>query len=271
MENLCLFSRFREIDAINQTDLELFRNREIKAKEIFYIAEISKAQAYEFVKRYHYLGDAKFFCVQSFGLFYKKTDELVGCAAYSLPQGNVALKGWFGLENQTKNIYELSRLCLLPTLNGTNATSFLLGGSVKRLKKQGFVRAVITLADSNRHVGSIYQVCNFKYYGLTDAKCDFFRFDGKVNPRGKTKGVRGVWIPRTRKHRYCYLLDDKLEVLYEEEPFLPQKDDFIALECCNGDGVVKDNRFGDYYTCPHCSGRLERLPNEMRKVVGECT
>ena len=117
-------------------DFERFKNRECRAKDIFSIQEITKPQAYEFVRKYHYLGDAKFFCVKAFGLFFDKTNELVGCATYSLPQGIDALKGWFSLGNSTKNIFELSRLCMLPELNGTNATSFLLGGSLKELNKQ---------------------------------------------------------------------------------------------------------------------------------------
>lgn len=46
-------------------DFNKFRNREIKAKQIFKIIEITKNVAYEFVRKYHYLGDAKFFCVQA--------------------------------------------------------------------------------------------------------------------------------------------------------------------------------------------------------------
>ena len=175
-------------------DFERFKNREIKAKEIFYIKEINKTTSYEFVRKYHYLGDAKFFCCQAFGLFYKKNDELIGVATYSQPQGAVSLKGWFSLDNNNTNIYELSRLCLLPSLNGTNATSFLLGGSIKLLKKEGYCRAIITLADSSRHVGSIYQVCNFKYYGLTSSKSDFItNIDGKmkINAKMKTKMFKG--------------------------------------------------------------------------------
>lgn len=239
-----------------QNDVELFKNREIKAKAIFEIKEIDKTTSYEFIRKYHYLGDAKFFCAQAFGLFYRKTNELVGCATYSQPQGIVALKSWFGMDNKTTNIYELSRLCMLPILNGTNATSFLLGGSIKQLKKQGVVRAIITLADSSRHVGSIYQVCNFKYYGLTDAKTDFFAADGKVNPRGATKSMRGVWLPRTRKHRYAYILDPELKVLYPEQKYKPDKGDNINLECCHGTGFVHDARFDEYYTCPRCTGHL---------------
>lgn len=100
-----------------QEELLLFSHREIKAKDVFYIKEIAKPQAYEFVSKYHYLGDAKFFCEQAFGLFAIHGDQLLGVATFSQPQGNVALKGWFGLTNQDKCVYELSRLCLSPSLN----------------------------------------------------------------------------------------------------------------------------------------------------------
>lgn len=108
--------------------LNAFKNREVKAKSIFDIKPITKKEAYDFVKQYHYLGEAKFFSKEAFGLFTKEDGEMVGCATFSLPQGNVALKGWFSLGNDTKDIYELSRLTVLPVLNKTNATSFLLGG-----------------------------------------------------------------------------------------------------------------------------------------------
>jgi hypothetical protein len=147
---------------------------------------------------------------------------------------------------------------MLPQLNGSNATSYLLGGSIKILKKEGFCRAVITLACSERHVGSIYQVCNFKYYGLSSPKTDFFREDGKCNPRGKTSEWHGVWLPRPRKHRYAYILDKTLQCNYEEVP-KPSQVETYELPCCNGTHVVHDKRFNKYYTCPRCTGKLEEL------------
>ena len=135
-------------------DIELFKGQGVKARAIFQIEEIGKNAAYEFVRRYHYLGDAKFFCTQAFGLFYKPEHRMVGVATYQLPQGTLALQSWFGLPPSCTDIYELGRLCMLPQLNGSNATSFLLGGSIKQLKKQGRIRAVVTLATSDRHVGS---------------------------------------------------------------------------------------------------------------------
>lgn len=238
------------IEEKNKLDTVLlqFKNQEVKAKNVFQIREIDKNTAYEFVRRHHYLADAKFFAKYSFGLFVG--EELVGAATYSNPQGIVAMKSWFNLPNSDQQVVELSRLCMLPPLNGTNATSFLLGNSLQLLRPKG-VKAVITLADSSRHVGSIYQVCNFKYYGLTDMKSDFFAADGRVNPRGPTKNVQGVWLPRTRKHRYCYLLDSRFPILLVEQP-KPIRGTVNTYVCCQGTGKVLDRRFGVTYPCPKC-------------------
>ena len=231
-----------------------FITREVKAKEIFTIKLIDKKVAYEFIKVYHYLGDAKFFAKYSFGLYHKETNELMGVTTFSNPQGNVALKGWFGLPNSDQTVLELSRLCVLPDLNGTNATSYLLGNSIRLLRKEG-IRAVITLADDSRHNGSIYQVCNFTYYGLTDKKSDFFHFNNgewKVNPRGPTKDKMGVWINRTQKHRYAYIIDKDLKCLYGQQPY-PKKTDVKEYDCCSGTKIVKDKRYSIDYPCPKCT------------------
>ena len=235
--------------------IEDFKERKVKAKDIFEIKWIDKNVAYAFIKDYHYLGDAKFFSKFSFGLF--MGHELVGVATYSNPQGISAMKSWFGLSNSDQSIMELSRLCMLPELNGSNATSYLLGNSMKMLKAYG-IRAVITLADDSRHVGSIYQVCNFKYYGLTDKKTDFYTADGRLNPRGSTKNVEGVWLPRTRKHRYCFLLDRRTKVLLKEEK-RPSVDELSDYGCCGGTNEVYDKRFNKKYTCPKCTGKIEEI------------
>ena len=233
------------------TSIIEFIGRQKKAKEVFYIKQIEKSEAYEFIKQYHYLGDAKFFSKFAYALIDRETEQVMGVSTFSNPQGNVALKGWFGLPNTDQTVLELSRLCIYPTLNGTNATSYLLGNSIKLLKKEG-VRAVITLADSSRHVGSVYQVCNFTYYGLTDKKSDFYRWDGKVNPRGATKDLEGVWVPRTRKHRYAYIIDKSLKCNYTQEE-RPRKDGETKYDCCGGKKIVEDKRFNKKYTCPVCS------------------
>lgn len=240
--------------------IERFKNREVKAKDVFSIMQIDKALAYAFVSTYHYLGKAEFFAKYAFGLWC--CGELVGVATYSNPQGTTALQGWFGLGNDDQSVLELSRLAMLPILNGTNATSFFLSGSIRELKRFG-VRAVITLADASRHIGSIYQVCNFKYYGLANDKQDFFRYpDCKKNPRGKVKEVQGVWLPRTKKHRYAYIMDKRLKCCYSEQK-APSKKYTIGTICCGGGLEVYDNRFEQWYSCPVCTGRLVKIEHDQ--------
>lgn len=246
---------------MNTSNLLLFKERKIKAKDIFRIDRIDNAEAYNFVRQYHYLGDAQFFAMYAYGLVERESHQLVGVATYSIPQGTVSLQSWFGLNTDTKDIVELSRLCMLPELNGTNATSFLLGNSIKLLKQEK-VRAVITLATQNRHVGSIYQVCNFKYYGLSDQKTDFYRADGKKNPRGETKDSHGVWITRPRKHRYAYIIDDTLHCLLPESK-RPKLGNIVPLECCSNTHKVFDHRFHEYYSCPICTGKLVHIDGSM--------
>lgn len=235
-----------------------FKNRTIPAKDIFEIREISKNDAYAFVRQFHYLGDAKFFCQQAFGLFYWPDNMLVGCATFQQPQGISVLKSWFDLPNSCTDIYELGRLCMFPPLNGTNATSFLLGGAIKQLKKAKRIRAVITLATSDRHVGSIYQVCNFTYYGLTDKKSDFYCADGRKNPRGPVRHERGVWVERPQKHRYAYILDPSLTIKLLPKQH-PKKDDLVPNNCCGSSYFIEDRRFGDWYTCPVCNHDFYRI------------
>lgn len=133
-----------------------------------------------------------------------------------------------------------------------------------KMLKQHCIRAVITLADSNRHIGSIYQVCNFKYYGLTDSRTDFYTLGDngkfKTNPRGATKHLHGIWLPRTRKHRYCYMLDKKLKPLHEEQPH-PTVKSTIDNDCCNGNFCVYDERFNEWWTCPRCCETLQKIDN----------
>ena len=43
------------------TKIDKFKNREVKAKEIFTIKEVEKTTAFNFISKFHYLKEAKFF------------------------------------------------------------------------------------------------------------------------------------------------------------------------------------------------------------------
>ena len=91
------------------------------------------------------------------------------------------------------------------------------------LRKETNVRAILSYADSDYHVGYIYQATNFKYYGLTAPKKDFWilQEDGtyKKHQRGKIRELQGEWRPRSRKHRYLLIFDKRLKCKWKEQPY----------------------------------------------------
>jgi GNAT superfamily N-acetyltransferase len=187
------------------------------------VEPISYNHAYELVNAFHYLGSKRFIGQHAFGLI--ADIQVIGAVVYSpLSVPNSATSA-FGFERGNyPDLLEMSRLVLEPELNGKNYGSMLVGRSLRILKQRG-IRAVISYADSSRHIGSIYQACNFGYYGLTPQKSDFYFEDGTKLSRGKSKGFVGQWQPRSRKHRYLYLLDKKLVPIWEKQPY-PKLDEF---------------------------------------------
>ena len=181
------------------------------------VEPITYNNAYELVNAFHYLGSKRFMGQHAFGLI--QDLKVIGAVVYSpLSVPNSATSA-FGLpRGNYPDLLEMSRLVLEPELNGKNYGSMLVGRSLRMLKQRE-VRAVISYADSSRHNGAIYQACNFGYYGLTAPKTDFYLLDGTQVTRGKVKGLEGQWLPRTRKHRYLYLLDKRLKPIWEQEPY----------------------------------------------------
>jgi hypothetical protein len=191
-------------------------------KSDFYIDKVCKEEIKNLLYTHHYLKDESkdFKSGFNYGLF-KSTFEcplnlggcLGACIFSSLPVPEIAV-GAFGLErNQQKGIYELSRLCIHPDIQKEeyNITSWFLSRCIRRFKKDANVSAILSYADSTRHNGIIYRACNFKYYGLTDPKKDFYYADGTKHSRGSVKGVEGEWKDRSRKHRYLMIFDKELE------------------------------------------------------------
>ncbi len=188
------------------------------------IKKISKQEAAEILNKYHYLSHQGFSFRSGFnyGLFIE--NKLIGVAIYHTLSVPETAKGCFGLErNQQKGLYELGRLALNPNYYAKNLTSWFLSKTIKLLRKEINVKAILSYADSELHNGYIYQATNFKYYGLTDSKVDFWikQDNGtyKKHQRGKIKGLEGEWRPRTRKHRYLLIFDKTLKCLWKQETY----------------------------------------------------
>ena len=139
----------------------------------------------------------------------------------SFPVPEIA-KGAFGLERDEQDgLFELSRLCVDPEIQKEeyNITSWFVSRCIKKFRKDTNVRSLLSYADSSHHDGIIYRACNFKYYGLTDPKKDFYYSDGTKHSRGSVKGIEGEWKDRTRKHRYMMVFDKSLNILWNEEKY----------------------------------------------------
>lgn len=192
-------------------------------KTDFKIAVITKKQSESLLLTYHYLKDISrgFKSGYNFGLF--KDDKIVGvCIFTGFPVPELS-KGMLGLQRDEQDgLFELSRLCLEPVIQETehNLASWFVSRCIKQLCKITKVRIILSYADSEYHNGIVYRACNFKYYGTTDSKKDFWikQEDGtfKKHSRGKIKGIEGEWRNRTIKHRYVYQIDKTLNILWKQ-------------------------------------------------------
>lgn len=203
----------------------------------YYLDYISKEEAESILNKYHYLSVKKiskdFKSGVNIGLFYGGIPindglyfggELVGACIFTgfpVPELSVSM---FGLDRDDQdNLFELSRLCIVPKHQETehNITSWFVSRSLKKMKTKHNARAVLSYADCGHHKGIIYRACNFKYYGKTNKKSDFYILDNFGNytkmSRGKTKGLKGEWRERTQKERFVIVYDKKLKIKWIEK------------------------------------------------------
>lgn len=196
-----------------------------KLKERYFIERISRVAAKKLLDAYHYLHEeGNYRSGYNYGLFDSTSRILIGVCVFHTVSGKELAKGCFGQSgHKVDGFYELGRLCINPHFHEKNITSFFLSNSINIFRKQSDVRALLTYADSGHHVGYIYQACNFKYYGLSDQKNDFFvrQFNGtfKKLQRGKCKHLDGEWRPKPQKHRYMIIYDASLKTLWLEQPY----------------------------------------------------
>lgn len=171
--------------------------------------KIKMDSAQKAYRAWHYLGDQGFIAQIHFGAYFN--NKLEGAISYG-PTNATDLDGFWtrlsqferGPEKATTELrptfrwWEIKRLTMSPSCP-RNSESRFIGVTLRLLRKLSDVRGVVTYADDAQgHVGTIYKAAGFKGLGLTAAKNDFW-VNGKIQQRGKTKGVAGEWRPRSRK------------------------------------------------------------------------
>jgi len=186
------------------------------------VKQISKEEASSLLNPYHYLTKESkgFRSGDNYGAFID--DKLLAVCIFTCPSVPELVKGCFGLERkEQEGIFELGRLVKHP--DAPIILSHFVATSIKQLREKTDVRAILSYADSRYHTGYIYQSLNFKYYGLTKQKTDFWfeQEDGSYikHIRGKVKGSKGEWRPRPRKHRYLMVYDKNLCSRWKEEVY----------------------------------------------------
>ena len=191
-------------------------------KSDYYIQRVPKSEIKELLYNCHYLKDISkdFKSGYNYSLYKKSFTDVLNiggslgaCVFTNLPVPEVA-KGAFELErHEQQGLFELSRLCIRPDTQSSeyNITSWFVSKAIRQLRRDTEVKAILSYADNDFHSGTIYRACNFKYYGLTVRKKDFYYSDGTKHSRGKVKGSEGKWKDRSRKHRYLMVFDKELQ------------------------------------------------------------
>lgn len=136
------------------------------------------------VAKYHYARGGSNTCVYMHGLYERSTSRLVG-VAWWLPPTRVACESVNKAD--WKKVLSLTRLVCLPDAP-KNAASFLLGHSVRLIRKDGRFVSLVTYADESQgHTGTIYRAANWTYVGRTGPYPRWLDKDGKQVAAKATK------------------------------------------------------------------------------------
>ena len=161
------------------------------------IRKIRFETALLFYKKWHYLGDTIFLATINYGAYF--SNILRGVISYGSPNAT-EINGYFNRHTQN-GWFEIKRLAMDDKAPKYSESRFI-GVSIKLLKKIFMVIGINALADDSiGHKGIIYKESGFKYLGLTKQKKDFWVGD-KIQQRGKTKGILGIWKDRSQKNLY---------------------------------------------------------------------
>ena len=186
-------------------------------KDQYSIAVVSKSDCSQILLENHYLSNISRGFKSGFNVGLMLDSEIVGVCIFTGWPVPELLKGCFGLDRKDQEgFWELSRLVLRPDVqaNEHNLASWFVSKSISKLRSERKVRCILSYADCDFHQGTVYAACNFKYYGVTATKKDFWirQADGTLrkHSRGPVKGIDGEWRNRSRKHRFLMAFDKAL-------------------------------------------------------------
>jgi hypothetical protein len=175
-----------------------------------FIRPVNHLTTTNFYKKWHYLGNTDFLSTVNYGAYFN--NFLRGVISYGSPNAK-KMKGLY--DEKTQNgWWEIKRLAM-DNIAPKNSESRFIAITIRLLRKNFSVKGILTLADTKvGHTGIIYRASGFEYKGLTPQKSDFW-VNGKIKQRGKSKGIKGQWIPRSRKHLFVKIYSTHPELFKE--------------------------------------------------------
>lgn len=130
-------------------------------RSLYEIRPVDQATARGLVEAHHYARGGPNTGVHRHGLFLRGDDRCLG-VAWWLPPTRVAAES---VSADWRSVLSLSRLVVVPEVP-TNGASFLIGQSVRALRREGRWKTLLTYADEGQgHTGAIYRATNWIFVG----------------------------------------------------------------------------------------------------------
>jgi hypothetical protein len=129
----------------------------------YVVLSIERPTALSLVQQHHYAGGGSLTGVYFHGLFHRDNlADCLGCAWWLPPMKNaaqmVSAEAW-------RKVLSLHRFVIADGVP-KNAATFLLGGSIRAIRREGRFTGLLTYADEGRgHKGTIYRASNWGYLG----------------------------------------------------------------------------------------------------------
>lgn len=137
---------------------------DILHREDYEVKSVPLSVAKDLTARFHYSRGGSNTGVYFHGLILRLTGEIQG-VAWWLPPTRVACESVNKAE--WKRVLSLTRLVCVPHAP-KNSASFLLGASIRLIRKEKRFISVVTYADESQgHSGAIYKASNWTYVGKT--------------------------------------------------------------------------------------------------------
>ncbi len=187
-------------------------DRKFRAAE-WTVAPVDQRDAVEFIESHHYAKGASKTSVFRFGLFEHGAQTLRGVTMW-LPPTRVAAESV--VRGRWRRVLSLSRMAVSAYVP-KNGASFLLGASVRAIRRDGRFSDLVTYADEGAgHTGHVYRASNWSYCGPRPGATNWTdpstgrRVSAQATKTRTVAEMRALGfskLPRMRKHKFILHLE----------------------------------------------------------------